>query len=66
MKATRLFKLKNWAMPAAALLLASPGLLRAQDGVVAGTVVAQGSQRPLGGVEVGVVGTPGRGTFTDA
>ena len=48
------------------LLLTVPGLLRAQDGAVAGTVVAQGNQRPLAGVEVGVVGTPARSAVTDA
>src|SRR5690349_13755485 len=54
--------------PAVALLLlaTAPSLARAQDGTVAGTVVAQGNQRPLAGVEVGVAGTPGKGTVTDA
>jgi TonB-linked SusC/RagA family outer membrane protein len=48
------------------LLLAAPSRLRAQEGTVAGTVVSQGNQRPLAGVEVGVVGTTPRGTITDA
>ena len=64
-KARRLFKLEHWAVPVAVtLLLASPTLLRAQEGVVAGTVVAQGSQRPLPGVDVTVVGTT-RGAVSD-
>ena len=70
MIATRLFSSKTcaWAAPAAALLVLSttPSLARAQEGTVAGTVVAQGNQRPLAGVEVGVVGTPPKGTVTDA
>src|SRR5262252_8610624 len=48
------------------MLLAAPSLLHAQEGTVAGTVVAQGNQRPLPGAEVGVVGPAGRGTVTDA
>jgi TonB-linked SusC/RagA family outer membrane protein len=48
------------------LLLAAPSLLRAQEGAVAGTVVSQGNQRPLAGVEVGVAGPTPRGTITDA
>ncbi len=57
-----------WASRAAALLwlFTVPSLLHAQDGAVAGTVVAQGNQRPLAGVEVVVAGTPGKGTLTDA
>jgi TonB-linked SusC/RagA family outer membrane protein len=70
MIATRLLRstLFAWAARAATLLfvVTTPSLLRAQDGTVAGTVVAQGNQRPLAGVEVGVVGTPPRGTVTDA
>jgi TonB-linked SusC/RagA family outer membrane protein len=58
----------TWAAPAAALLslLAVPALLRAQEGTIAGTVVAQGNQRPLAGVEVGVAGTNPKGAVTDA
>ena len=54
--------------PALALLLtlASPTTGQAQEGVVAGTVVAQGNQRPLAGVEVSVPGTPAKATTTDA
>src|SRR5215207_4200984 len=57
-----------WVPPVATLLLllTVPSLVRAQDGTVTGTVVAQGNQRPLAGVEVGVVGTPGKGAVTDA
>ena len=70
MIATRLLssKICAWAARAAALLwlFTVPSLLRAQEGTVAGTVVAQGNQRPLAGVEVGVAGTPGKGTVTDA
>jgi len=67
---TRLFGSKRpaWLAPVATLLLllTVPSPVRAQDGTVAGTVVAQGNQRPLAGVEVGVVGTPGKGAVTDA
>jgi TonB-linked SusC/RagA family outer membrane protein len=70
MTATRLLgsKICVWAATGAALLLffTAPALLRAQDGTVAGTVVAQGNQRPLAGVEVVVAGTQGKGTITDA
>ena len=70
MIATRLLssKICAWAAPATALLwlVTVPSLLRAQDGTVAGTVVAQGNQRALAGVEVGVAGTPGKGAVTDA
>jgi TonB-linked SusC/RagA family outer membrane protein len=70
MIATRLLSSKTcaWAAPAAALLvlLTAPSLLRAQDGTVAGTVVAQGNQRPLAGVEVAVVSTPRKDVVTDA
>ena len=46
------------ALPAAAV---AGDLLRAQDGTVAGTVVAQGNQRPLAGVAVAVAGVAGQG-----
>jgi TonB-linked SusC/RagA family outer membrane protein len=61
-------KIYAWTASAAALvlLLTVPSHLRAQTGTVAGTVVAQGNQRPLAGVEVGVEGTPPRGVITDA
>lgn len=38
----------------------------AQEGVIAGTVVAQASQRPLPGVQVTVPGQAGKGAVTDA
>src|SRR5689334_174053 len=50
---------------ATVMLFACPGVLAAQSGTVAGTVVAIGSQRPLAGVEVGVAGVAGRGAITD-
>jgi TonB-linked SusC/RagA family outer membrane protein len=49
-----------------ALLLAMPQIARAQGGTVEGTVVAEGSQRPLAGVQIGVAGMPGRGAVSDA
>ena len=73
MSAIRMLYPKTW-MPTAALLLAVvavvavpavPAVLGAQEGTVAGTVVARGSQRPLAGVAVGVVGVAGRGATTD-
>jgi TonB-linked SusC/RagA family outer membrane protein len=48
------------------LLLAVPVGARAQEGVVAGTVVAEGTQRPLPGAQLIVVGATGRGAITDA
>ena len=50
---------------AIAALGATPHFLHAQAGSVAGTVVASGSQRPLAGVQVGVVGQAGKGATTD-
>ena len=49
----------------AALLFAAPHLLRAQ-GIVAGTVVVAGSQRPLAGAQISVEGQTGRGATSDA
>ena len=51
---------------AAALLLVSPGVARAQNTAVAGTVVAEGTQRPLAGAQVAVDGMAGKGAVTDA
>jgi len=56
---------KPWAGPLAALLIALPGVLLGQAGTVGGTIVAQGSQRPVAGVEVGVAGAAGREVLTD-
>ncbi|HZI41965.1 MAG TPA: SusC/RagA family TonB-linked outer membrane protein [Gemmatimonadaceae bacterium] len=64
MTAKQLLDAQRWAAPLMALLIVAPGAARAQ-GAVAGTVVAQGSQRPLAGVEVGVAGLTGKGTLTD-
>src|SRR5881227_3427248 len=49
----------------AALLLAAQGVARAQTGTVSGTVIHEATQRPLGGVQVGVAGVAGRGAVTD-
>ena len=49
-----------------ALLLATAQVARAQDGAVAGTVVAEGNQRPLAGVSVVVMGVAGKGALSDA
>jgi len=53
------------ALFAAALFLGVPGVTLAQGGTVSGTVVTQGSQRPLAGVEIGVAGGSRQGTVTD-
>jgi TonB-linked SusC/RagA family outer membrane protein len=50
-------------------LLASPVAARsaaAQEGVLAGTVVAAGTQRPIAGAQVTVQGQAGKGAVTDA
>jgi TonB-linked SusC/RagA family outer membrane protein len=48
------------------VLLTAPQRLLAQEGVVAGTVVVSGSQRPLPNVQVSVAGQLGRGAVSDA
>ncbi|MEO5816881.1 MAG: SusC/RagA family TonB-linked outer membrane protein [Gemmatimonadaceae bacterium] len=50
----------------AAAMLVSPRLARGQSGTVAGTVIADGSRRPLAGVQVTVQGDRSRGVLTDA
>ncbi len=50
----------------AAILLSAPRFLHAQDGVVGGTVVMAGSERPLPGAQVFVQGVAGKGAATDA
>ena len=50
-----------WAAPRA--LAQQPA--QRDSGAVAGTVVAEGSQRPLPGAELSVVGAPGHGAVTD-
>jgi TonB-linked SusC/RagA family outer membrane protein len=51
---------------ATAAALAAPAELRAQAGVVEGTVVSKGTQRPLPAVQIAVAGVAGRGTTSDA
>src|SRR5437763_9243826 len=51
---------------AAALLLGTAPLALAQSGTITGTVVAEGSLRPLANAQVTVEGQTGRGTVTDA
>ncbi|HEY2026604.1 MAG TPA: TonB-dependent receptor plug domain-containing protein, partial [Gemmatimonadaceae bacterium] len=51
---------------ALASLLAAPTAARAQSGTVGGSVVAEGSLRPLANVQVTVDGQVGRGAVTDA
>lgn len=50
---------------AVAVLCWSPHPARAQAGSIAGTVISQTTQRPLGQVEIGVAGQPGKGTVSD-
>ena len=45
---------------------AAPRAARAQDGAVAGSVVVEGSSRPLSGAQVTVQGQEGRGAVSDA
>ena len=54
-----------WAVCAAGLFFGVPRASLAQTGTVSGTVVTQGSQRPLAGVEIGVAGGSRQGTVTD-
>ena len=44
----------KWLGLSVALLVAMPQAARAQSGVVAGTVIAGASQRPLAGVQISV------------
>ncbi len=53
------------AAAAVALLMTLPHGVRAQAGVVAGSVVAAGTQRPLPGAQIAVAGQAGRGAVTD-
>jgi TonB-linked SusC/RagA family outer membrane protein len=61
----RSFRMTRQAAAALAISLVMHGVARAQSGSVSGTVVAGGTQRPLGGVQIGVDGSPGRGATTD-
>jgi TonB-linked SusC/RagA family outer membrane protein len=54
------------AVAIAVALLAVPSTARAQEGVIAGTVVTQAGARPLGGVQVAVQDQVGKGAVTDA
>ncbi len=58
----------TWKLGAVSLflLLAVPVGARAQEGVVAGTIVVEGSQRALTGAQVAVSGVPGKGAISDA
>jgi TonB-linked SusC/RagA family outer membrane protein len=54
------------ALGFALLLGLVPGTAHAQGGTISGTVIDQGSQRPLANAQVAVQGQPGRGAVTDA
>ena len=58
----------RWKLSAVSLLLALAvtSVVRAQEGVVAGTVVVEGSLRPLSGAQVAVASVPGKGAIADA
>src|SRR5450759_5415176 len=57
----------TWKLGAVSLLflLAAPPGVQAQETVVAGTVVVEGSLRPLRGAQVAVAGVAGKGAVTD-
>src|SRR2546423_5751412 len=57
---------RNAGACAFAVLFAAPVTARAQDGTVAGTVVAEGSARPISGAQISVADQPGRATVSDA
>ncbi|MEO7086759.1 MAG: carboxypeptidase regulatory-like domain-containing protein, partial [Gemmatimonadaceae bacterium] len=48
------------------LTFAAPHKLHAQNGVVEGTTVTEGTQRPLSGVQISVDGVAGKGAVSDA
>jgi TonB-linked SusC/RagA family outer membrane protein len=48
------------------LLFALPAALRAQENIVSGTVVVEGSQRPLVGAQVAIAEQAGKGAVADA
>lgn len=56
---------RMWPALAMVPLFAVAQILGAQAGTVAGTVVAEGTQRSLAGVQIGVVGVLGKGGTTD-
>ena len=58
---------RSWAALLIALLFtAVPIAVRAQGGTISGTVVAEGSLRPLANAQVTVDGQAGKGSVTDA
>jgi TonB-linked SusC/RagA family outer membrane protein len=50
----------------AVAVLATPHLVRAQAGTISGTIVVEGSQRPLAGAQIMVDRDPSRGAVSDA
>jgi TonB-linked SusC/RagA family outer membrane protein len=66
MRVTQLFDRTSWCLLSLAVISATPSIARAQSGAVAGTVVVAGSERPLAGVQIGVVNDPTKGATTDA
>jgi TonB-linked SusC/RagA family outer membrane protein len=59
-------RLNSIATALAVAVLASPQLARAQSGTVAGTVVTEGTRRPLPGAQISVQGDQTRGVISDA
>ena len=49
-----------------AVVFVTPHEARAQDGVIAGSVVVEGSARPLSGAQITVQGVEGKGAVSDA
>ncbi len=58
--------MKRLVVASLALLLMPPVMAHAQSGAVSGTVVAEGTQRPLAGADVTVESVAGKGVVTDA
>jgi len=58
----------NWKLGAVSLMLlaAVPAAARAQEPVIAGTIVAEGSLRPIAGAQVIVANVTGKGAVADA
>ncbi|MFL5615883.1 MAG: SusC/RagA family TonB-linked outer membrane protein [Gemmatimonadaceae bacterium] len=65
MNQRRMLVMAKTSALSAAILLAAQGVAGAQTGSVSGTVIHEATQRPLGGVQVGVAGVAGRGAVTD-
>ena len=63
---TRRWSHRLAAIGLAVLLGVAPRAARAQGGTISGSVVDQGSQRPLPNVQVSVQGQAGRGAVSDA